>query len=74
MQLGGDGTDISTLFMLHLAAAIPNATKGHVSMQHLQEERLLMAPLVVQDGEVTLPTTSGLGGALNMDVVDRYRV
>ena len=74
MQLGGDGTDISTLFMLHLAAAIPNATKAHVSMQHLQEAWLLNEPIVVQDGEVAIPTTPGLGGTLNMDVVERYRV
>jgi muconate cycloisomerase len=74
MQLGGDGTDISTLFMLHLAAAIPNATLGHVSMQHIQEALLLQDPLIVQDGEVAIPQTPGLGGTLNMDVVDRYRV
>jgi L-alanine-DL-glutamate epimerase-like enolase superfamily enzyme len=74
MQLGGDGTDISTLFMLHLAASIPNATLGHVSMQHLQEDHLLKEPLVVQDGQVAIPQTPGLGGNLNMDVVDRYRV
>ena len=74
MQLGGDGTDISTLFMLHLAAAIPNATKGHVSMQHLQEALLLNEPIVVRNGEVAIPTTPGLGGTLNMDVVERYRV
>jgi L-alanine-DL-glutamate epimerase-like enolase superfamily enzyme len=74
MQLGGDGTDISTLFMLHLAAAIPNATLGHVSMQHLQEELLLNEPLVVEDGLVAIPRTPGLGATLNMDVVDRYRV
>ena len=74
MQLGGDGTDISTYFMLHLAAAIPNATKGHVSMQHLLEATLLNEPIQVTDGMVTLPTTPGLGATLNMDVVDRYRV
>lgn len=74
MQLGGDGTDISTLFMLHLAAAVPNATKGHVSMQHLQTDILLTEPLKVVDGDVILPTTPGLGGTLNMDVVDKYRV
>ncbi|MDA0334870.1 MAG: mandelate racemase/muconate lactonizing enzyme family protein [bacterium] len=74
MQLGGDGTDISTLFMLHLAAAVPNATKGHVSMQHLQTDILLTEPLQVVDGEVMIPQTPGLGGTLNMDVVDKYRV
>lgn len=74
MQLAGYGTDISTLFMLHLAAGIPNATKAHVSMQHLQEATLLHEAIVVNEGMVTLPTTPGLGGTLNMDVVDRYRV
>ena len=74
MQLGGDGTDISTLFMMHLAAATPNATKGHVSMQHLQEAMLLEETIQVKEGMVTIPTIPGLGGTLNMDVVDRYRV
>jgi L-alanine-DL-glutamate epimerase-like enolase superfamily enzyme len=74
MQLGGDGTDISTFFMLHLAAAIPNSTKGHVSMQHLQEATLLNEPIQVKEGMVTIPETPGLGVTLNMDVVDRYRV
>ena len=73
MQLGGDGTDISTLFMLHLAAAIPNATLGHVSMQHLQEALLLQEPLVVNDGQVAIPDRPGLGATLNMDVVEQYR-
>jgi L-alanine-DL-glutamate epimerase-like enolase superfamily enzyme len=74
MQLGGDGTDISTLFMLHLAAAVPNATKGHVSMQHLQTDILLQEPLQVIDGDVLIPQSPGLGGRLNMDTVERYRV
>ncbi|MEC8931427.1 MAG: enolase C-terminal domain-like protein, partial [Candidatus Latescibacterota bacterium] len=65
---------ISTLFMMHLAAATPNATKGHVSMQHLQEAMLLEETIQVKEGMVTIPTTPGLGGTLNMDVVDRYRV
>lgn len=74
MQLGGDGTDLSTLFMLHLAAAIPNATLAHVSMWHLQEAPLLRQPLVVRDGMVAIPQTPGLGAELDLDVVDRYRV
>ena len=73
MQLGGDGTDISTLFMLHLAAAIPNATLGHVSLQHLQESLLLQEPIVVVDGQVAIPDRPGLGATLNRDVVEQYR-
>ena len=67
-------SDISTLFMLHLAAAIPNATLAHVSTQHLNEAPLLLDPLVVTDGEVPIPERPGLGSALNMDAIERYRV
>ena len=67
-------SDDIPLALLHLAAATPNATKGHVSMQHLQEALLLNEPIVVRDGEAAIPTAPGLGGTLNMDVVERYRV
>ncbi len=74
MQLGADGTGVSTLFMLHLAAAIPNAVLGHVSMQHLHEASILNEEIVVRAGQVTIPTSPGLGATLDMEVVERYRV
>ncbi len=67
-------TDISALFMLHLAAATPNATLAHVSTHHLNEVPLLEEPITVADGQVTIPTTPGLGVGLDMDAVDRYRI
>ncbi len=67
-------SDITALFMLHLAAATPNATRAHVTTSHLHEQSLLQEPLVVNDGEVTIPERPGLGASLNMDVVERYRV
>ena len=74
MQLGNDGTGISTLFMLHLAAAIPNAVLGHVSMQHLHEASILNEEIAVRDGQVAIPAVPGLGATLDMEVVERYRV
>ena len=67
-------TDITALFMLQLAAATPNATRGHVTTSHLHEQSLLQEPLIVTEGHVTIPDRPGLGATLNMDVVERFRV
>jgi len=67
-------TDITALFMLQLAAATPNATRGHVTTSHLHAESLLQEPLIVTDGHVAIPDRPGLGATLNMDVVERFRV
>jgi L-alanine-DL-glutamate epimerase-like enolase superfamily enzyme len=45
-----------------------------VSLCHLHEQALLQEPLVVTDGHVPIPDNPGLGGTLNMDAVDRFRV
>ena len=67
-------TDITALFMLHLAAAMPNAIRGHVTTSQLHEHGLLQESLVVADGHVAIPDRPGLGATLNMDVVERFRV
>lgn len=72
MQMGFTG--ISAAFMVHLAAAIKNASLGHVSLFMLLEHSLLAKPLVVQEGYTKVPEKPGLGIALDMDAVDRYRV
>lgn len=69
-----ESTDVAALFMVHLAAAIPNATLGHVSLHILLEHGLLREPLVVREGRVSVPTKPGLGAELDMDAVDRYRI
>ena len=72
MQMGFTG--ISALFMVHLASAIPNATLGHVSLYMLLEHSLLAEPLVVANGYAKVPEKPGLGAAIDMDAVERYRV
>ena len=66
-------TDITALFMLQLAAGMPNATRGHVTTSHLHAQSVLQEPLTVSDGHVAIPDRPGLGATLNMDVVDRFR-
>jgi L-alanine-DL-glutamate epimerase-like enolase superfamily enzyme len=67
-------TDVTALFMLHLAAASPNATRAHVTTSLLHEQPLLQEPLIVTDGYVTIPERPGLGATLNMDMIERFRV
>ena len=70
MQMGFTG--ISAVFMVHLAAAIPNASLAHVSLYMLLEHSLLAEPLVVVEGHADVPEKPGLGVGLDMDAVERY--
>ena len=72
LQMGFTG--ISALFMVHLAAALPNASLSHVSLYILLEHSLLAEPLVVKDGQAKVPERPGLGVVLDMDAVEGYRV
>ena len=74
MQLGTEATGISVLFMLHMAAAIPNATLAHVSLFLLLEHQLLQEPLKIENGQVIIPDKPGLGADLDLDAVERYRI
>ncbi|NKB68144.1 MAG: hypothetical protein GKR89_13865 [Candidatus Latescibacteria bacterium] len=74
MQQDLSNTDLSVMFMMHLAAAIPNATLSHVSYFQLMESGLLQEELVVQDGYIRVPDGPGLDVELDMDAVEKYRV
>ncbi len=74
MQLSTEASGVATLFMMHLAAAVPNATLGHVSLFQLLEHQLLQEPLEVENGHLKIPAKPGLGATLDMDAIDRYRV
>ena len=71
MQMGQTG--ITAAFMVHLAAAVPNATLGHVSLHHLLEHSLLAEPLAVREGQTRVPDEPGLGVELDMDALERFR-
>ncbi|MYE88808.1 hypothetical protein F4X33_07435 [Candidatus Poribacteria bacterium] len=72
LQMGFTG--VSAVFMVHLAAALPNALLSHVSLYILLEHSLLAEPLIIKDGLAKVPEGPGLGVGLDMDAVERYRV
>lgn len=67
---------VSTLASLHVMANIPNGLLLEVVDDEQDpdwRDDLLTDPPVVEDGTLLLPTKPGLGAALNMDVVEKYR-
>ncbi len=67
---------ISTLASLQVMANIPNG----LLLEYVDDEQdpawrndLLTDPPVIEKGYLQLPTKPGLGAALNMDVVEKYR-
>jgi len=72
LQMGFTG--ISAIFMVHLAAAISNASMPHVSLYLLLEDDLLAEPLVVSNGHAKIPEKPGIGVELDEDAVERHRV
>ena len=72
LQMGFTG--VSAVFMVHLAAALPNTSLSHVSLYILLEHSLLAEPLIIKDGLAKVPKKPGLGVGLDMDAVERYRV
>jgi len=72
LQMGFTG--ISAMFMVHLAAAISNASMSHVSLYFLLEDDLLVEPLIVSNGHTRVPEKPGIGVELDEDAVERYRI
>ena len=75
---GGDmfETGLGHLAGAHTIAATPEITLGCEFYQatYFLAEDLLDAPFPVKDGHVVVPDTPGLGGRVNMDVVNRHTV
>ena len=58
---------------MHLVASLPNGVTVEVDRTgNPFIDELLTEPLVVRDGEISLPTGPGLGIELDEDVVDAY--
>jgi L-alanine-DL-glutamate epimerase-like enolase superfamily enzyme len=67
-------TGIGTALALHLAAA-SGATYAHgLSTLPLLEDDLIVQPLIVEQGRLSLPTLPGLGVGVDEDALDRYAV
>ncbi len=68
------GTGITTAFMAHLAATLPNATLPSVTCHELLEDDLLTERLEVKGGLLPVPDGPGLGVTIDEAAIARYRV
>ena len=69
-------TGIASTAGAHLMAAIPDLTLGcefYMPTYYLQED-ILCKPFQVNKGQVIIPTKTGLGVEVNLDVLSKYRV
>ncbi len=69
------GLGITTCYVMHLAAVMPNATMSAITLNALRAYDLVMPstiPLV--DGYATVPDKPGLGVELDEDALDNCRV
>ena len=58
--------------MLHLAAATPYAKYALDSHYHDQADDVITEPFRYEDGQLKLPSGSGLGVSLDTDRVEKY--
>jgi glucarate dehydratase len=65
---------MATAAMLHLAAASPGLTAAHESSYHRLSGDVLVEPLVVNDGMMTVPQCAGLGVEVDRGKVERYLI
>ena len=64
---------VAVVANMHLVASLPNGVTVEVDRTgNPFIDELLTEPLVVRDGEISLPTGPGLGIELDEDVVDAY--
>jgi glucarate dehydratase len=65
---------LATAAMLHLAAAMPGLTAAHESSYHSLSGDVLVEPLAVTDGMMTVPHCAGLGVEVDRGKVERYSI
>ena len=75
--LGSDGglcTGVMAAYSVHLQATLPNATLPCDELPFTREADVVAEGLALEKGHFAVPTGSGLGIKVDMDVVERYRV
>jgi L-alanine-DL-glutamate epimerase-like enolase superfamily enzyme len=65
---------LTTAAMLHLAAAMPGLTAAHESCYHSLSGDVLIEPLAVTEGMMTVPQCAGLGLEVDRAKIERYSV
>lgn len=71
MHSGGE-LGISLAAMLHTAAATPNLVVAMDAHYHHLSDDVITEPFVYRDGAIAVPTTPGLGVALDRDKLAHY--
>jgi muconate cycloisomerase len=66
---------IASRACLHFAASTPNVTWGcEMGGQFLLEEDLSLEPIAFEEGALVVPNGPGLGGALDPDKLEHYKI
>ena len=65
---------INTVWAVHIAAALPNATRAVDTVPDLRVASVVTEPLRPVEGFFAVPVTPGLGVELDEDVIRRFRV
>ncbi len=68
------GLGLTTAFNTHLGAVLSHARWPAVTALNNYVDDLITDPLVITDGEVTVPTGPGLGVTVDETAVDRFRM
>lgn len=68
------GLGLTTAFNAHLGAVLSHARWPAVTALNNYADDLLAEPLIIADGEVTVPAGPGLGVTVNEAALDRYRM
>ena len=65
---------LGSIFSVHVAATIRNATLAHPLSVYLDDNHLISNLMKIKDGYVDLPQGPGLGVELDEDAIEKYRV
>lgn len=68
------GTGITAAFSVHCGGAFERATWPAINCHQLFEHDLLVDPIEVEDGGVSVPDEPGLGYRLDRDALERFRI
>lgn len=68
------GMGITTTYLIHLAATMPNATMSSITLNCLRAFDLAKPAVQMENGYATVPDTPGLGIELDEDTLDNCRV
>jgi L-alanine-DL-glutamate epimerase-like enolase superfamily enzyme len=68
------GLGITTTYVMHLNATMPNATMPAITLSCLRANDLIKPSIQMEDGYATVPDRPGLGVALDEDALENSRV